>query len=60
MYKFFIIFKPINLLFDLLEKFSATYIFTCHNSSIIEHISDRIIVMYFGEYTKLKTIQKNS
>ncbi len=39
----------INLLLDLQEKYRFTYIFISHDLSVIELISDRILVMYLGK-----------
>ncbi|MEG2144742.1 MAG: peptide ABC transporter substrate-binding protein, partial [Oscillospiraceae bacterium] len=38
----------INLLTDLKEKYGITYLFISHALNVIEHISDRVVVMYLG------------
>jgi peptide/nickel transport system ATP-binding protein len=38
----------INLLNDLQEKYSLTYLFISHDLSVVEHISDTVGVMYLG------------
>ena len=38
----------INLLRDLQEKYSLTYLFISHDLSVVEHISDTVGVMYLG------------
>ena len=38
----------INLLMDLQDEYSLTYLFISHDLSVVEHISDTIGVMYLG------------
>lgn len=39
----------IDLLEELQEKFNLSYLFIAHDLSVVEHISDRVMVMYVGK-----------
>ena len=45
----------LNLLDDLQKELKLTYMFVSHDLSVIEHICDRVVIMYLGKVVEIGT-----
>ena len=47
----------LNLFFELQNNYNLTYFFISHDLSVVEHISDQVIIMYFGSIVEMASAE---
>lgn len=50
--------QVLNLLLDLKEAYSLTYLFISHDLNVVQFISDRVMVMYLGQVVEIGPVQE--
>ena len=48
----------LNLFMDLREDLGLTYLFISHDLGVVEHLSDRVVIMYLGRVVETATVQE--
>jgi len=50
--------QVLNLLLDLKEQFGLTYLFISHDLNVVEHVADRVLVMYLGKVAEVGPVEE--
>ncbi|MGV8938551.1 MAG: ABC transporter ATP-binding protein [Allorhizobium sp.] len=49
--------QVLNLFMDLRDELDLTYLFISHNLGVVEHISDRVVIMYLGRVVEIASTE---
>lgn len=47
----------LNLFMDLREQLNLTYLFISHDLGVVEHVSDRVVIMYLGRVVETASVE---
>ncbi len=50
--------QVLNLFMDLREELNLTYLFISHDLGVVEHLSDRVVVMYLGRVVETASVRE--